>query len=61
MRELERHAENMLRAPAEGSMAQSFGRENSGCLRRVEGTQREMAWLLLELGGHHNDGPWLKR
>jgi hypothetical protein len=44
MRELERQAENLLRALAEGSMAQSFCKENKGRLRRVEGTQREMAW-----------------
>lgn len=44
MRELERQAENLVRALAEGSIAHSFCKENKGRLRRVEGTQREMAW-----------------
>jgi hypothetical protein len=44
IRELERQVAKRLRALEEGSMAHSFCNENKGRLRRVDGTQSEMAW-----------------
>jgi hypothetical protein len=41
------HSENLSLAEEEGSIAVSLSRENKGCFKRVEGTERERAIRIL--------------